>query len=168
MRNDDAFFTPIEIKAFETRHDPMGSSQLNPYVNWHVILQTRAELPCLFWKLYMSIYSKWKLNSLPKWQLLFTVSRGRDVPNTTWIRIFKHEMTSHVRRNLEPNSVASVVRKGALQIFTVKLAWLIILKFEEYLISCGHAVACLVQTLCYKPEGRGFDSWRGHWIFNLT
>jgi hypothetical protein len=22
--------------------------------------------------------------------------------------------------------------------------------------------------LCYKPEGRGFDSRRGHWIFQLT
>jgi len=23
---------------------------------------------------------------------------------------------------------------------------------------CGHAVAQLVEALCYKPEGRGFDS----------
>jgi hypothetical protein len=28
----------------------------------------------------------------------------------------------------------------------------------------GHAIALLVQALCYKPEGRGFDS-RCHWIF---
>jgi hypothetical protein len=25
-----------------------------------------------------------------------------------------------------------------------------------------------VEALCYKPEGRGFDSWWGHWIFQLT
>jgi membrane-associated PAP2 superfamily phosphatase len=31
----------------------------------------------------------------------------------------------------------------------------------------GHAVAWLVEALCYKPEGRGFDS-RHHWIFQLT
>jgi hypothetical protein len=23
----------------------------------------------------------------------------------------------------------------------------------------------MVETLCYKPESRGFDSWWGHWIF---
>jgi hypothetical protein len=32
----------------------------------------------------------------------------------------------------------------------------------------GHAVALLVEALCYKKEGRGFDSWLGHWIFQLT
>jgi hypothetical protein len=29
----------------------------------------------------------------------------------------------------------------------------------------GHAVAQLVEALCYKPEGRGFKSRWGHWIF---
>jgi hypothetical protein len=35
------------------------------------------------------------------------------------------------------------------------------------LLSRGHAVAWLVETLCYKPEGRGFDS-RCRWIFQLV
>jgi hypothetical protein len=26
---------------------------------------------------------------------------------------------------------------------------------------------CFILALCYKPEGRGFDS-RCHWIFQLT
>jgi hypothetical protein len=26
----------------------------------------------------------------------------------------------------------------------------------------------VVEALCYKPEGRGFDSRSGHWIFQLT
>jgi len=26
----------------------------------------------------------------------------------------------------------------------------------------------LVEALCYKPEGRGFDSRWCHWIFSLT
>jgi hypothetical protein len=26
-------------------------------------------------------------------------------------------------------------------------------------INWGHAVTQLVEALCYKPEGRGFDSW---------
>jgi hypothetical protein len=29
----------------------------------------------------------------------------------------------------------------------------------------GHAVAQLVEALCYKPEGGGFDSRWGHWNF---
>jgi len=29
----------------------------------------------------------------------------------------------------------------------------------------GHAVAQLVEALCYKSEGRGFDSRWCHWIF---
>jgi len=32
----------------------------------------------------------------------------------------------------------------------------------------GHAVAQLVEALCYKSEGRGFDSRCCHWIFSLT
>jgi len=32
----------------------------------------------------------------------------------------------------------------------------------------GHAVAQLVEALCYKPEDRGFDSQQCHWNFSLT
>jgi hypothetical protein len=32
----------------------------------------------------------------------------------------------------------------------------------------GYAVAQLVEALCYKPEGRGFDSRWCHWNFSLT
>jgi hypothetical protein len=32
----------------------------------------------------------------------------------------------------------------------------------------GHAVAQLVEALCYKPERRGFDSLWCHWNFTLT
>jgi hypothetical protein len=28
-------------------------------------------------------------------------------------------------------------------------------------------VALLVEALCYKPEGRGFESRCGNWFFNL-
>ena len=31
----------------------------------------------------------------------------------------------------------------------------------------GHAVAQLVEALCYKPEGHGFDSLLCHWNFSL-
>jgi hypothetical protein len=29
---------------------------------------------------------------------------------------------------------------------------------EEPTVTRGHAVVYLVEALCYKPEGRGFDS----------
>jgi hypothetical protein len=29
-----------------------------------------------------------------------------------------------------------------------------------------HAVVQLVEALCYKPEGRGFDSYEGIGVFN--
>jgi len=32
----------------------------------------------------------------------------------------------------------------------------------------GYSVAHLVEALCYKPEGRGFDSRWGHWDFSMT
>jgi hypothetical protein len=34
--------------------------------------------------------------------------------------------------------------------------------------AIGYAVAQLVETLCYKLEGHGFDSWWCHWNFTLT
>jgi len=32
----------------------------------------------------------------------------------------------------------------------------------------GHELGQLVETLPYKPEGRGFDSRWCHWNFSLT
>jgi hypothetical protein len=35
-------------------------------------------------------------------------------------------------------------------------------------LETGYALAQVVEALCYKPDGRGFDSrWR-HWNFSLT
>jgi hypothetical protein len=34
--------------------------------------------------------------------------------------------------------------------------------------SGGYAAAQLVETLLYKPEGRGFDSRWNHWNFSVT
>jgi hypothetical protein len=45
---------------------------------------------------------------------------------------------------------------------------IILLLVAVVLVILGHAVAQLVEALCYKPEGRGFDSRSGHWIFQLT
>ena len=40
---------------------------------------------------------------------------------------------------------------------------------EKYvLVHILEAMAQLVEALCYKPEGRGFDSRWCHWIFSLT
>jgi hypothetical protein len=32
----------------------------------------------------------------------------------------------------------------------------------------SHAVPSLVESLFYKPEGRGLESRWGHWIYQLT
>ena len=40
--------------------------------------------------------------------------------------------------------------------------------YSVYIMYSGHAVAQLVETLRYKPEGRGFDSRWCHWNFSLT
>ena len=37
-----------------------------------------------------------------------------------------------------------------------------------YMYVWGHAVAQLVETLRYKPEGRGLDSRWFHWNISLT
>ena len=37
-----------------------------------------------------------------------------------------------------------------------------------YSVGWSYAVAQLVEALCYKPEGRGFDSRWCHWNFSLT
>ena len=39
---------------------------------------------------------------------------------------------------------------------------------EEEELHMGHMVAQLVDTLCCKPEGRGFDSQWCQWNFLLT
>ena len=36
----------------------------------------------------------------------------------------------------------------------------VMLDVSKYQLILGHAVAQLVEALCYKPKGRGFD-----WIF---
>jgi hypothetical protein len=40
--------------------------------------------------------------------------------------------------------------------------------FTILIHKMGHAVAQLVEALCYKPKGRGFDSRRSHWNFSVT
>ena len=37
-----------------------------------------------------------------------------------------------------------------------------------YIQYMGHAVAQLVEALCYKPEGCRFDSQWCHWNFSLA
>jgi hypothetical protein len=40
------------------------------------------------------------------------------------------------------------------------------LNIPSYSKRLGHAVEQLVEVLCYKPEGCGFDSRRCHWNFS--
>ena len=42
--------------------------------------------------------------------------------------------------------------------------WQVMTSFTDLLIHCAQ----LVEALCYKSEGRGFDSPWCHWNFSLT
>jgi hypothetical protein len=42
------------------------------------------------------------------------------------------------------------------------------LNTQLHLHNREHDVAHLVEALCYKADGRGFDSRYGHWNFSLT
>jgi len=42
------------------------------------------------------------------------------------------------------------------------------INLNTLLSRAGHAVAQKVETLFYKPEGRGFDFRWCHWKFSLT
>jgi hypothetical protein len=39
---------------------------------------------------------------------------------------------------------------------------------KKLLVLVGHAVVQLDEAVRYKPEGRGFDSRRGHRDYSLT
>jgi hypothetical protein len=32
--------------------------------------------------------------------------------------------------------------------------------------NCVHSGSIVVEALCYKPEGRGFETWWGEWVFS--
>jgi hypothetical protein len=38
----------------------------------------------------------------------------------------------------------------------------------DVIFPWGHMVVQLVEALCSKPEGGGFNSWWCHWNFSLT
>jgi hypothetical protein len=42
------------------------------------------------------------------------------------------------------------------------------LNFTKLHITLGARGGAVVEALCYKPEGRGFDSRWCHWNFSLT
>jgi hypothetical protein len=52
--------------------------------------------------------------------------------------------------------------------FTASCMCMLILWFFYALVLIGYTVVQLVEALCYKPEGRRFNSWWCHWNFSLT
>jgi len=43
------------------------------------------------------------------------------------------------------------------------------LYIDEWIVPryLGYVLTHLVEALCYKPAGCGFNSWWGHWDFSL-
>jgi hypothetical protein len=51
----------------------------------------------------------------------------------------------------------------------IQYSYVFIFKLQIQLVPIKtYAVAQLVEAMCYKPEGRGFDSRLCHWNFSLT
>jgi hypothetical protein len=53
-------------------------------------------------------------------------------------------------------------------VFLTENSFMCLNLFQTLHIKLGHAVAQLIESLRYKPEGRGFDSRWCHWNFSLT
>jgi hypothetical protein len=105
------------------------------------------------WRTYSSvpqIIRKW---IHPPWTAL------AQNPGTFWIFSFT-----------SCSQLASSINTGFRQEYVLKYVFLQISYFfeVEYVLSLGHPVAQLVETLRYKPESRGFDCWWYHWNFSLT
>jgi hypothetical protein len=68
----------------------------------------------------------------------------------------------------------SIVMYVIFCVFCITVLFFVLLVCKCVLDYChreggwGHPVAQLVEALCYKPEGRGFDSRCCHWNFSLT
>jgi len=52
--------------------------------------------------------------------------------------------------------------------YTLRKRLALLLFCDGMYVLWGQAVAQLVETLRYKPEGRGLDSGWCHWNFSLT
>jgi len=52
--------------------------------------------------------------------------------------------------------------------YTLRKRLVLLLFCDGMYVLWGQAVAQLVETLRYKPEGRGLDSRWCHWNFSLT
>jgi len=74
------------------------------------------------------------------------VDRAADVGAVGLLRIYKF---LHISMCITAETMSSVECSFAVKLLTERL---------------GHAVALLVEALHYKPEGRGSDSRRCHWI----
>jgi hypothetical protein len=78
---------------------------------------------------------------------------GANTPQHINCRLVQFE---YRRKNIHPS--AKFTQNVCLRIET---------NFRNILVLArGHAVAQLVEGLCYKSEGHGFDSCWVHWIFN--
>jgi hypothetical protein len=75
-------------------------------------------------------------------------------------------MASH-RENLLKQfiNVCSKVLISFFAILNLYSCFEISVNYSSFSLNFGHAVAHLVEALCYKPEGHGLNSRWGHWIF---
>jgi hypothetical protein len=92
-------------------------------------------------------------------QKQFTHEKPFSVPTSDWRVCYKPE-----GRGIECRWGGFFQFKPSIHVMCMIIFFDI--NYFRLTISSGIAVAWLVEALCYKPEGCGFDS-RGHWIVSF-
>jgi hypothetical protein len=122
-----------------------------------------------FWQANYSacrLFSRWCL----AWHILWPWRWRRHVPPKRRLTLNGlHDINMLEGRNLYLSLFVSYPACRYLVLSVVFFSFLVIpFLLYTYLFYWGHAVAHLVEALCYKPEGRGFECWWDHCIFQLT
>jgi hypothetical protein len=124
------------------------------------------------------LFETWEKNSWEIWIYLKVFCDA--IPCPFWVAVARlsvwrySKMWSWVQRESEPRMTVLARTSRNLPVPARQIPSRMVYGCNTFLynvynqlpINLGHAVAQLVETLCYKPEGRGFVSWWGHCFFN--
>jgi hypothetical protein len=148
------------------------------------------KMPCSLERHTSHIYSRWctddkarQTNSLAlalgRW--IYNLFKDSKLLNYKIIRGFRINLLSeHVTRSTltaeahKTQQRTLITEKSKFESFWRRYIYCIrmhvtdVLNIDLLLIFSGYAVAQLVETLCYNPEGYGFDSRQCHRIFSFT
>jgi len=154
-----------------SRNRPDPARQLSANLLWHI------PLLCVQWKTHDD-----GQRNCPKHVVFYSKNKFEKLVHLVGfiIRIYHNARSPECQIHNFP--VAIIIVAGPLRdsawnftrlcfihiLFTANYSRLTGNFLSSHIYQKGHAVAQLVEALCYKPEGRGFNSrWR-HWNFSLS